>query len=368
MTSAGASAWYQRKTVAAPAGRTPAPAHAVTVAEVEEIAAIADPVRRNLRITLAYHDLAVGMAGVLGGADASWCCFGTWASRTPGRSIRSEATPKVIRTVLAFAERVPPRWRALTPDALAAAVRQVAVNVAHGNLIVFQDLGLLHARMLEAFAEDPDPDRAARRCREGLRPGPVEDGGQDLLIAAVDAYRDAALATDPGARAERVLLANLRIGLHEQIRLQGRSCAPWWLRRSTASPPARCAAAWTRPGRRWPRASSWTSACPTPTSRRPGSRPPRPSAPTSPAPRSPPELSRLRDVELKALLYDLDRTPNTVLGSAAGDWSDLADRMNFVADLFRAWQREPRLLLAPFTPGQEADVRAGRVPAHGPPL
>lgn len=73
-------------------------------------------------------------------------------------------------------------------------------------------------------------------------------------------------------------------------------------------------------------------------------------------------------MELKALLYDIDRTPNTVVGSAARDWSDLADRMNFLADLFRSWQQESRLFLEPFTGEQAAAIRACRMPVGGPPL
>lgn len=368
----------QQKVISTSAGQAPgvpstsAVAHRVTVAEVGQIAALSDPVLRNLRITLAYHDLAVGMGELLGRANASWCCFGTWASRTAGRFIRGEATPRIIRTVLAFVERVPEQFRVLTPAALAQEVTQVTNNVAQGNLIVFQDLGMLYARMLQAHAEETDHGRAAQRCRAALRPGPVEEGGEDLLIGAVDAYHDAMLAANAAQRAELVFLANLRIGLHEQIRLQ----KP--IMQALTSPPVyrftpmplrrRLDAAWRDlatghlmdirlPGLDFEHTGELTRQSLGADVRR-----------AQNGDVFPPDLTRLHNLELKALLYDLDRHPNTLLGSAAHDWSDLADRMNFVADLFRVWQQDSRLYLPPFTPEQIDNTRAGRIPASGPPL
>jgi hypothetical protein len=179
-------------------------------------------------------------------------------------------------------------------------------------------------------------------------------------------------ADNPDQKAELVLLANLRIGLHEQIRLQGP------IMRALSSPPVyrfapkplrrRLEAAWKNlatgqlmdirlPGPHFERTGQLTTQSLGADIGR-----------GRDAGVFPPELARLHDLELKALLYDLDRTPNTVLGSAADDWSDLADRMNFVADLFRAWQQDPRLFLPPFTQEQIDSIRASRRPTSGPPL
>ena len=68
--------------------------------EIARIAAIADPVLRNLWITTAYHDFAVGMARLVGPANVSWPAFATWASKTAGASIRGEVLPRRIRDVL----------------------------------------------------------------------------------------------------------------------------------------------------------------------------------------------------------------------------------------------------------------------------
>lgn len=346
--------------------------HRVTTAEVDQIAAISNPVLRNLRITAAYHDLAVGMNELLGRVDANWCCFSVWASRTAGRFIRQEALPHIVSAVLAFAQRVPPRFRALTPAALTLAVRQAADNAALGNLIVFQDAGMLHARLLQAHAEEQDPGRAARRCKAMLRPGSVEDGGEDLLIGAVDAYHDAMLTTDPAKKAELILLANLRVGLHEQVRLQApitqALVSPSVLRRTPIPLRRRLQTVWTNLATgylmdiRFPAPDFEHTRALTQFSLGGDVR----CTPSHDV--FPPDLKRLHNLELKALMYDLDRTPNTVLGSAADDWSDLADRMNFIVDLFRAWQQEPSLSLPPFTSSQLKSIRAGHIPVCGPPL
>ncbi|MFJ5230884.1 hypothetical protein ACIQBJ_13435 [Kitasatospora sp. NPDC088391] len=342
---------------------------AVAVEEIAEIAALADPVLRNLRITLAYHELAVATARVLGRENVSWCAFGAWASNTAGRSIRGESAPAAVRAAVALARRAPAPLRPLG-ELPGRVVRQVAAHVADGNLLVFRDLGPLFADLVEEFGRPGPPGpvhgRAVERCVARLRPGPAEDGGQDLLVAAVHSYGRAFLAADPGERAEHVLLANLRVGLHEQIRLQqaiaGALAPPagvpllGLLRRSWEAVITRRLMDLALPA-----ADFGTTG--RPVSQRIGAdvRGGGPAGTPFPA-----ALTRLRNVELKALLYDIDRTPNTLAGSAAADWALLGDRMNFVADLFRSRQQEQSLLRAPFTAEQAAAIRRGAVPAPGP--
>ena len=58
------------------------------VDDVRRIAAIANPVIRNLEITYCYSRLAAAFAAR--GEGANWCTFATWASRQAGRTIRGE--------------------------------------------------------------------------------------------------------------------------------------------------------------------------------------------------------------------------------------------------------------------------------------
>jgi hypothetical protein len=70
--------------VGSSANPTPAP----TVQDVQRIAAIANPVLRNLEITHCYARLAASFAAH--GDGANWCTYATWASRQAGRTIRGE--------------------------------------------------------------------------------------------------------------------------------------------------------------------------------------------------------------------------------------------------------------------------------------
>ena len=63
----------------------------------------------------------------------------------------------------------------------------------------------------------------------------------------------------------------------------------------------------------------------------------------------PADLETIDNPELRALLGRLDRTPDTTRGSGAKRWSSLADRINYIADLFRVYQDDPKLLGDPFT-------------------
>ena len=56
---------------------------------MRRIAAIRNPVIRNLEITHAYSLLAAAVAA-RSGQGANWCTFATWASRQAGRTIRGE--------------------------------------------------------------------------------------------------------------------------------------------------------------------------------------------------------------------------------------------------------------------------------------
>jgi hypothetical protein len=54
-----------------------------TTAEVRDIAALADPVVRNLRITQCYHELAAAMVA-LTGPGANWCMVDQVAAMKAG--------------------------------------------------------------------------------------------------------------------------------------------------------------------------------------------------------------------------------------------------------------------------------------------
>ena len=354
----------------------------VSLREVEEISRLADPVLRNLRITQTYHELAMDMADLLGQENASWCAFGTWASRTAGLSIRGESAPAIVRTAVNFARRVPPRFPAIG-GSFGRVVQQVSENVAWGNLLVFQDLGPLFVKLIEDLGR-PEPVGppvtppasatpevlVVERCVASLRAGSAEEGGQDLLISAVRSYGRAYSATHPGERAEHVLLANLYVGLHEQIKLQQpiAQALSWPMDTRRTPPPLRrqLQRSWESVVTRQLMELRLPAADFTVTRRLVSQRIGSDIGRTPGGARFPATLTHLKNLELKALLYDIDRTPNTLLGSAADNWRMLGDRMNFVADLFRARQQERHLFQTPFTAEQTAMIRGGGIPVGAP--
>jgi hypothetical protein len=76
----------------------------------------------------------------------------------------------------------------------------------------------------------------------------------------------------------------------------------------------------------------------------------------------PPDLDPLHHPALIALIRTYDPHLDTLAGSAARNWTNLRDRMAFIADLFRSRQCDPALFEPPFAPDQLAAMRAGRMP------
>src|SRR5215216_4768487 len=166
----------------------PTSAAAPTAADVRRLAAIANPVVRNLEITDCYSRLAAAFAE-RSGEGANWCTYATWASRQAGRTIRGEDLFEHVGRDLGHARWVlhpiATLWRRLLrrgllqPDSrlgrLTAelhtpfdAVERASTAVARGNLKVFEEIGLEFARYLEESPADP---AALRRFLDGLRPG-----------------------------------------------------------------------------------------------------------------------------------------------------------------------------------------------------
>ena len=220
-----------------------------------------------------------------------------------------------------------------------------------------------------------------------FRRGSTSEGGQNLLRAAFTHYGEALFEQDPKTKAELILLANDQVGLHEQTRLQpniaGALNAPvqllgdWILQDVKARLPFWWKLRWKlglvdlTPGellapfvsvvnRIWrEEATRYLMDLPVPGEVLDlGCDVP----PLAGQPMFPGVLQDPQHPELVALLQQYDRTWNTTVGSGASDWARLEDRMNYIADLFRARQQQPSLYDAPFTAEQCQAIREGRVP------
>lgn len=377
-----------------------------TVADIAAIVTMTDPVQRNLHITQTYHALTIALTHLFGSRNVNWCAYATWASKTAGVFIRKEEVRAMTRSYLEASDHIHRtlahvndllRWigqnayigHTFIMDLLQHVTDEVARSITLGNLIVFEEIAPLYARLLELFGASDGYDQAALdRFLAALTPGPIEQGGQDYLIRAFTHYYTAMFERDPKARAELILLANLLVGYHEQTRLQEPilramdapiedmlefgifsgvigvihvttdefAHGPLFniLRKPLQTLAKRIATEWRTIMTRWLMrleiADEHFDLG--------KDVPPLPSGLMFP-----PELMRLRNPELLALLRELDRTPDTSRGSAAHDWGSLADRMNYVVDFFRSRQQSACLYRQPFDDEQVAALRAGGMPA-----
>ncbi|MES2880591.1 MAG: hypothetical protein V4676_00485, partial [Bacteroidota bacterium] len=72
---------------------------APTVTDVKTIAAITNPVLRNLQITQCYAELSTAFAQRTG-PFANWCSYATWASKQAGQTIRTEDLQRTLETLI----------------------------------------------------------------------------------------------------------------------------------------------------------------------------------------------------------------------------------------------------------------------------
>ena len=370
-----------------------------TEQEAAAIAALADGGHRNLQITQGYHDFTVALAHVLGAENVSWCAYATWASRTAGVFIRQENVDALIRRYLEDADYIQDelrwlrrvlRWigrETVLSDLLLMQILHtvtdgVSAHVAAGNVKVYAELAPLYRRFLDLLGSTPTYEASALEdFRTAITPGAVADGGQDMLNSAFGCYYQARFETSAKAKAELMLLANVLVGYHEQTRLQdaivGSMDAPLdeevervMLARVgavlAATAPAFVASLL---GRLWRNRLRHLAARMADDWRRITTRAlmtldlpgetlylGRDVPPTA-AGLFPPALTTIANPELAALLAQVDRTPDSVAGSATRDWGSLADRMNFIADFFRSRQQEMTLYQQPFTDEQVAIIQ-----------
>ena len=367
---------------------------APTVDEVRRIAALGDPILRNLEITGCYSRLAAAFAA-RGGEGANWCTYATWASRQAGRTIRGEDLLDQIarrlgegRWLLHPFATLWRRWLRrglLRPDTrlgrLTAelhtpfdAVERASDAVARGNLRVFEEIGLQFARYFE------EPDRAAFFA--GLRPGEPPEG-QGYLRKAFEHYEQARAEPDPNRRIELTVLANLEIGLHEQRRLDPQIREALDAAYATKQDLGRRVLEAVFPGaREWrpllrgPAAAAvgvLASAVQRASSRLARevitealmvlSLPGRVLAlGMHLADEYPDALREPSDADLIALLGEFEPVPPARDDCGARDWSDFHQRMHYIVHLFCAFHLDRELARPPFTSEQLAALGRGVLP------
>jgi hypothetical protein len=381
----------------------------VTTGDIVRITAIAEDTLRNLQITACYHDLSSAMA-LRNGKTANWCTFATWASRQAGQTIRREdLRAKLIRelhpdpgvtaviTLLSAMARENGAFATfdqLKETAIAHLVDQAsaraAAAVARGNRKVFEEIGFHFARFLQSCANDHVYTQTTiDDFLTHLQPGDPP-GGQRYLQQAFTNYYRSMFEADKQKAAELNFLANLQIGFHEQTRLQPEIAEalnagvidpqPLVLKLSAMIFPPGATGGWRRLvswavgrtgllekhvkaladltgriTRKVVTAHLMTLTFPPGKAVLLGS---------DVAGSFPASLVQLHQPELLQLLTLIDPTKDSVATSGATDWSDLKERLHFIADLFRTRHEEQTLFEPAFTSGQLELIMEGRVPAY----
>ena len=299
-------------------------------------------------------------------SGANFHTWAVWGSKTAGRTIRREDLPLAPRAgemigalvaagaALGLIRGTVRRRVGLSVLTGATAgglvnwtadrlVNRAASHIFGGNATVLDDIGRQTARFVGVFSL-PGEDRQGglEDFLAGLRPGPAISGGQDLLRGAYRHYYDASRETDRDRRDELMLCANLLAILHEHQRLEP------YIDASVPRPLGRLVTKRLLGFAVGAEAMKVSVDVPT-----------RGAAPF------PDTLTTIEDPELDSLLngpQGWDRTPNSPAGSAAGDWTKLSDRMNFIVDLFRTRQADPKLFTPPYSDRQRETILSGHVP------
>jgi hypothetical protein len=376
-----------------------------TVEEIDGIASHGDAIVRNLEITQCYYEISQSVAALIG-ASANWCTFATWASKQAGQTIRQEDLLRAFEDrfnlsseVSAELETVSRRLKAIgvllhgklsraaVLQALdpAAAFARAGDAVARGNKKVFEEIGREFARFLAVACDSSsvERDKITHFCAT-LRPGDPPDG-QRLLSQAFMAYYEAQSRSGKD-KAERILLANLCAGFHEQIRLQPEIAEALNAALAPAQDLKRNLLSILVPG--FARLSRVNTLLLRPTeldrlfaellelvnrmirqvitdhlmtlhlSNAEVLRLGRDLSNSFPA-----SLAQISNPILKEVLARVDLTPDNLSGSGAEDWASFTDRMHFIADFFRVYQERAQLFDAPFTNLQTALIKSGKRPA-----
>jgi hypothetical protein len=294
---------------------TSAPAPAWDEALVERAVAIADPLERNAAITRGYHALSEAVASLLGRAHANWVTFGQWASAEARRSIDGSAVPAAIRPFVGD---------------------EVAAAVAAGNAAIFADVAPPFIRFVREMERVASADAPLETAFERLAAHPQLAGSEDLT-RAFRAYAEAFRLRGRGeeqtpAFANRVLVANVSVGAHEQ------RVADPYVRAAIPGRWVTAIAATMHMGIRIPEGVMELSRDVPPPEYLGGAM-------------FPPGLETLADPDALALAERFGQDPGSAAKSDAPDWESYDERMGFIFTLLRAHQCDPALFaLPPGTP------------------
>lgn len=375
---------------------------------VKRISLFAEPVSRNLQITACYHELSTAFASRTG-IVANWCTFATWASKQAGVTIRGEDLQRRLEEVLAEEREIQDilavvtnQYKKLGNGSLyenipvtalrklaASAMQRASDAVARGNKKVFEEIGFEFARFIVTCLRDEVYRESSINdfCKM-LRPGPPP-GGQEQLSGAFKFYYKAFFETEIKTRDELILLANIKIGFHEQTRLQPEIAEslnaahvdPQQVRDHLTDILVNNKSfknkiiyffTWIIGGTRLLKNAIdslvltaekhirkvitkhlMTLTLPPDNCLHLGD------DMNAPFPEN---LTIIRSTDLIALLKELRPASDSIDGSGCTDWSDLKQRIHYIANLFRCYHETKDLFNAAFTAEQLSVIKTGKIP------
>lgn len=368
---------------------------------LDEIIAMTDPVLRNLWITQSYHEFAVGLRDAGAGDDATWCAFAVWASKTAGLTIRGDELPARVRRLLldvraggTVASTVVGRFNGRLEGVLLQKLSRgdliglvetvsadVAATIAAGNLLVFAELAPLFTALLDAWTDPAfgsnKPATALDPVLDAVRANATDPNAMEAVFRL---YWQALGEPDDRVGAGLVLAANVAAVAHEQQRLQPAiaSALDAAIRDSLQKliidelaphlPGTEVRHLVVRVADELCEVMDgvWQAALTgmmmelfTADERLDLRR----DVPLLAGVLFPEDLAVVEVAEAVCQLQLWDRTGGTGKGSGARDWAVLAQRMNYIVNLFRSRQRHLPLFDPPFTDIQLDALRQGTLPS-----
>jgi hypothetical protein len=353
---------------------------------IKAVIAIEDRVLRNQWVTQTYADLSVGLAALLDSATSNWCTFATWASSTVGGNMRGDAFPAWLRERVLLPDGLMGAvesttkgrgWREvrnvlddLKPDHMFDVIRdllgEMAINLSDGNTEVFAEIAPPAALFISEFG-DPTVDVTTARAKvfAACESAP-EFEGVNRLRAGYSLWCDAMAASDPAEKSQLILAGSLQLGVHEQNHLQpviassmdmGVNQAAERLKQRLVKDAATLSSMEhdvdlvLHPVTK-SIADAWddvmTAALATITSPEGTMRLDHDVPVILGQPFDPPELSPVVVADLEALRRRFDRSYGAGERSAARDWANFDDRMDFIANLFVSRHHLELLFNSPF--------------------
>jgi hypothetical protein len=314
-----------------------------------------DPVLSNLKIhtwavwaskkagvTIRQEDITTALR------DATWVAGGSgallgflvalatssWLSLAPVASVPGIGLGGIGAAIGAFTG-------ALLGRAVARYSRRRASQlIIAGNRFVLEDIGRQTVLFYERFVDGSISSMELAAFLAAMRPGAAEVGGHDVLRETFTHYANAAKSVDAKSKHEYTYLGNCFAFLNEQIKLQP------FIQTSLPFIVSKCVTERIISLDVGERQLAVSEDVP----------------PLNGVP-FPPSLASPVAEELKTFLGRWNRAKSALVGTRAGNWVKLDDRMGYVINLFRCYHLDDSVSVAPYTPEQSAAIAAGAIPS-----